>query len=165
MKPAIRLEGIEESKRVLKTLEYKARRRVVTAAARAGGREILKNARSYAPTRTGQLRKQLRQSVNNNRATGTVTATIKPKRTKAQRRKGAQLRSNVIHLVVGGTRPHVIPGPISFAGRIFSQVDHPGARANPFMDRAANKSFQPAIAAFQREFGRKMDQEIQRAKT
>jgi len=157
---SIRVEGIEDTLRILGTLEAKIRRRVVTAAVRAGGKELLTRARAGAPRRTGALAKQLRQRVRFDRKSGTVTTRIWPKPTKSQRKKGHSHRGSVVHLVVEGTKAHKIRGPVSFNGRTFSQVDHPGSRPNPFIDRAAKSGQAASVALFTRRFASKLQEEI-----
>lgn len=161
---SVRVEGIEETLRILERLELNLVRRVTTAACRAGAAVLLKLARAEAPKETGMLAKQLRQSTKYNRTTGTVTARIWPKPTNMQRARGHVHRGSVVHLVVEGTKPHIIPGPLKFNGRWYSNVKHPGARKNPFIDRAADRGRITAVAAFAKRFKDKADQEIAKVK-
>lgn len=58
------------------------------------------------------------------------------------------------HLVIRGTRPHVIPGPLVLGGRVVAFVNHPGARANPFVDRGARDGLAIVRAAVLEELNR-----------
>jgi len=55
------------------------------------------------------------------------------------------------HMVLGGTKPHRIAarnaGWLSFGGIFRKYVDHPGARAQPFLDTAFNASKDAAVRA------------------
>jgi hypothetical protein len=56
------------------------------------------------------------------------------------------------HMVLGGTRPHLIrargQGMLRLSGGTFvKQVQHPGARPNPFLDVAFNASRDAAVRA------------------
>lgn len=158
----IELRGIQPAMNALSRLDQKARRRVATKAVRAGGKEQRKAARSYCPVDSGQLKKQLRTSVKRDRARGTVTMTVKVKRTKSQHRKGVKNRAQVIHLIVEGTAPHTIPGPLKVgnSGRVVSEVEHPGiTTGNPFMERAARHSYNDAVKTFRKRFGREIETE------
>lgn len=165
--PGVHVEGLQEALNALSRLDRKARRRVLTKAIRAGAKEQRKVARSEAPSDTGQLRKQLRTSVKRDRTKGSVTATLKLKRTKGQREKGVKDRQSVLRFIVEGTPPHKIPGPVRIGtrGTVVSNVDHPGAMANPFMDRAVRRSQSAAIKMFQKTFGPALEAEARKGAT
>lgn len=160
---AMRIDGIEESMRALARLDQKARRRVASKAVRAGAKIQRNTAKSYAPVDRGWLKKQMRTSVKRNQRKGTVTGTLKVKRTKAQGRKGIKTRWQVVHLIVAGTKPHIIPGPSRLGANTWvSNVQHPGARPNPFMDRAARSSAHAAIQEFRKVFGQAIEAEARK---
>jgi HK97 gp10 family phage protein len=155
--------GIRASNEALRQLEYAARRRVVSAAVRAGAVVVQKEARQHAPVGvTGQLRKQLRTSVKMDRSTGTVAATISGRATKANKAKGQV--AWYTRLVIEGTKPHAIrpavAGGLAFGDGVYSGVMHPGAKPNPFMEQAADSASAAAIAAFDARFAEKMEEEI-----
>ncbi len=158
----VHVEGLDSATRALSRLEMKARKRIVSKAVRAGGKELLKAARSAAPTDKGYLRKQLRISVKKDTRKGTATAKVKAKQTKAQRRKGETGRATVLHLVVGGTRPHGIPGPVTIRSAIYQAIDHPGAMANPFLDQAAQRASGASITQFSKRFGQELEAEARK---
>ena len=114
------LEAIAEEKRA------KALRAATTAAAKAA---VPRLAAATPVGRTGNLRDAVRHKAMRKRyGIGSVVA---PMGKKARHR----------HLVTGGTKPHVIAGPpggfLRIGDRYLRSVHHPGARANPFVDRAA----------------------------
>lgn len=164
---AAKLIGATAAIAVLRDLEFAARRRVVQAATRAASAVVVAEVRQEAPVgQTGQLRKQLKASLKFARSIGTVIATIRSKATKSQRTK--KTTAWYTRLVVGGTKPHDIHTSLAFALNtphgFFRHVRHPGARPNPFMDRAAAASFSRAVDAFTAKFKEAMDKEIQKAR-
>lgn len=162
----VRVEGLERAKRALEALEYKARRRVCQGAVRAASREIVKRVKSEAPVDTGHLKAQVRLSVKLDRRTGMVTGTIKPKPSKAQRGRGQGHANKYLHLVVAGTKPHVIKPrtkeALTIGGNVVEEVKHPGAKANPFMDRAYQATSKQAIDLFTKTFGTKLEDEARK---
>lgn len=125
------LERISEEKRA------KALRSSTTAGAKAAA-PIL--AAETPVGKTGNLRGAVRHKAMKKRyGIGSVVAPMGPK---AAHR----------HLVMFGTKPHYIPGPaggfLSVGDRYLRGVHHPGAKANPFVDRAASAMQDAADAAF-----------------
>lgn len=162
---SVRVEGLEQAQTALKRLEYNARRRVVSAGVRAANAEAVKRARSAAPVDQGNLRRQIRASVRIDRKSGKVIGRVRPKATKTEKGKGHSKAAAYLHLVIRGTKPHGIGGPVVIGGQIVSRVQHPGARPNPFMDRAAQAAFTPSVAAFTRKFREKMEAETKKVNT
>lgn len=160
----VKVHGIEATMRKLASLDQKARRRIVTKAVRAGAKEQRKAGKAEAPVDKGWLRKQLRTSVKRDQRKGTVTARLRLKTTKAQGGKGMRSRREILHLIVGGTAPHRIPGPLAIgnSGRVVSEVDHPGTSPNPFLERAATRSQQAAIHGFTRTFATAFEAEARK---
>lgn len=162
----VRVRGVAEAMGALRSLERKAKRRVVTKAVRAGAKVQRNTARSRVPVDTGQLKKQLRTSVKRDKGRGTVTATLKVKRTKGQKRKGVTGRSHVIRFLTEGVPPHVIPGPSRLGANTWVRdVQHPGIQPNPFMERAANASAHTATQDFTKVFGRAIEAEARKGQT
>jgi len=165
MSGMVHVEGLDDASRALSRLELKARKRIVAAAVRAGGKELFKAAQSDAPRDRGWLATQLRISVKKDTRKGTATATIKPRRTKSQTRKGMKGRGSILGFVVRGTKPHTIPGPVQLpTGGIYSNIQHPGAVSNPFLDWAAQRATGASIKAFSKRFGEKLEEEARRGK-
>lgn len=160
-----RVEGIANAIRTLRNLEQKARRRVVSASVRAGVNVMKATAMGMTPIKTGTLRRSVRASMNMDRRTGTVTGKVAAgKVTKSQAKKG--LTAYYAHMVHGGTKPHVITarhGALGTPQGPRTTAQHPGARANPWMERAGGASFAAAIKAFTDAFAAKMQEEINKS--
>ena len=159
------ITGIRASNEALRQLEFAARRRVVSAAIRAGASVVQDAARQRAPVGlTGNLRRQLRTSVKMDRSTGTVSATIAGRATKANKAKGQV--AWYTRLVIGGTKPHmirpVLAGGLSIGDGVYGSALHPGAKPNPFMEQAADSVAAAAVQAFDARFFEKMEEEIAR---
>ncbi len=159
------VHGAASAEKALRDLEHAARRRVVTAATRAGLGEFRKAARSRAPSRTGQLRKQLvTRSVKLDKTTGTVTGKVGAKRSKAQARKGASSAGRYLHLVVGSTRPHTIRAArgsaLGLPGGPRASVEHPGTVGRPSIDQASQAAFAAAMAAFSKKLRERLAVEV-----
>lgn len=94
-------------------------------------RAVEEEARRQAPRRSGQLREKIHGVVLPGGLTGAVQAT-----------------SRHAHLVHDGTAAHAITAApkghlsIPSGGHLYvrQSADHPGAKANPFLDRAADES-------------------------
>lgn len=153
----VSVEGIDRAVRNLHTLERKMIRRIVSSGVRAADKEIVTEARLLAPVRTGALRRSIRASVKMDRVRGAVVGTIQSKSTKSMKRKGQD--AYYAHMVVGGTRPHDIKHA-TFEGRTYAVVHHPGAKPNPFMERAARHVFARAVNAFNKAFNEKLNIEV-----
>jgi HK97 gp10 family phage protein len=184
----IRIEGVSRAVANLDTLEYNARRRVVSAAVRAANAVVVRAARVNAPKRSGALSASIRGSLKLDRSTGSLIGTVAFKSTKAQKRKG--MDAFYAHMVIGGTKAHQIPTAhaaarmrkekygggadmryaanrgararryAAFEGRVFSRVQHPGIKPNPFMERTAKATFAAAVGAFTAKFAASMDAEV-----
>jgi hypothetical protein len=165
------IEGADTAQRVLRHLQFAARRRVVTAATRAGCKEIVLIARRMAPVRTGMMKRQISTSVKFDRIRGKVAGTVRVKRTRAMKRDDKRAAARYVHLVVGGARAHEIPradAPEHVALRtqhgFFTRVQHPGMKPRPFMDQAANVGWRAAVAAFSAKFDEALLKEEAKAK-
>ena len=163
---SVRVEGIDQAIRSLRTIDYNARRRVASAGVRAGNRVFVKAARSAAPKRTGVLAKSIRGSVKLDRSAGTLRGTVASKATRAQKKKGHD--SYYAHMVIGGAKPHAIPksrrGVIAIGRKVYRRVQHPGTRPNPFLEQVATREFNNAVRAFEKAFGEKLEKEITAAR-
>lgn len=168
----INVSGIGEAIAKLKTLEYNARRRAVSAAVRAGNAVIVRAAKAAAPRRSGALAASIRGTTKLDRKTGTLIGSVTFKSTKSQKKKG--LDAYYAHMVIGGTKPHDIPRVskrrgqngkakrqyVVIDGHPYSRAKHPGQRPNPFMDHVADSSFSEVVHAFEARFAEAMDAEM-----
>lgn len=180
-KVSVRVDGIKEAVAALRTLEYAARRRVALAAVRAANAVIVKAAKRTAPVVSGALSKSIRGRAKLNRSTGTIEGLVRFKSSKAQKKKGIDAYYG--HMVIGGTKPHLIPELVrskkrgkvkielakkkyvAFGGKVYSRVRHPGSKPNSFVERVGDAFGRQAVEAFEKTFGEKMEAEIQKART
>jgi HK97 gp10 family phage protein len=115
-------------------MEPKGRKKVMRR-----GLKVARNAaRALAPVRSGRLKSSLTYTVGRGGVTGKVRATKAPH----------------AHLVHDGTKPHTIHATTKEAARsgwrIYhgstrTAVKHPGARGNPFLVEAAERSRQEIL--------------------
>ncbi len=113
---------------------------------RHGGREFPKRLQTGLPKGAQKLVKPIRDELNRSIAghgerPGRLARSVRVRRGRRDRPAvvvgpGTPYR----HLVIRGTRPHEIRakdgGSLVFGGRHVEVIHHPGARANPFADRA-----------------------------
>ena len=142
------IKGLKSARKALDTMEFRIRRNIVQSATRAGMGVLRAASRRAAPADTGLLRRQLSVSVKTDRVTGTVTGTLKPKRTKKAKQKGTKHSGHYHHIVIGGSKPHVIPGGV-IGGNYYTRIEHPGIPGRPWMDEVINQNFRAAIVAFE----------------
>lgn len=140
----VNVKGMKELHEALQTLPVKLERNVMRAAINAGARVLRDEARMRAPVKSGELRAGIRVKSSNVK-NGTITGGITTAGTKAK--PGAWYA----HFVEFGTAAHVIrakPGKfLAFGGGLYTQVNHPGARAQPFMRPALDAKGQAAVQA------------------
>lgn len=150
-----RVKGLQDLQKALSELPEKIEKNIMRGALRAGAKLILAEAKKRCPVgppsgrnveryggREGLLVDTLRVSTRSKR--GLVTASVVA---------GAKDKSGgdpyYAHFVEFGTKPHVIrakPGGLLAIG--VPVVNHPGARAQPFMRPAIDVSSGPALIAF-----------------
>lgn len=127
----------------LEQLEPKARRKIMRRATKIAGLQARKEAPDSGIKHKSKLNKTIRYDVLDQGRQGRVRA-----------------KAPHAHLVHDGVRAHVIPAPKdpAIARRAFPlyagghSVRHPGARANPFLVRAAEK-VRPEMEQVLREEG------------
>lgn len=114
----------------LEEIAPRARRKIMRKAVRVGALEVRRTAPDSGRKHKGKLSKSIRYDVLDKGLTGRIKA-----------------RAPHAHLVHDGTKAHMIPAPKDplrrrkafplFAGGHAER--HPGARANPFLVRAAKR--------------------------
>lgn len=133
------IAGGRELDAFLQQLPVKVEKNILRAALRAGANEFKEAAKQGAPVDEGDLRASIRVTTSTKR--GTVYAKL---------RVGGK-RAPHAHLVEFGTAAHKIKAKkqhaLSFGGTTVREVDHPGARAQPFMRPAADSRPPAATAA------------------
>lgn len=136
------VQGLAEIQRKLAEFPAKVEANVVRAALRAGAVVVRREALGLVPVKTGKLKSTVR--VGTFKKGREIHATVKagdPKK-----------RVFYAHLVEGGTKPHIIKarrgGVLILGKRFFARsVQHPGAKASPFMRPAFNATTDRALDA------------------
>lgn len=133
------VKGFRELARFMDQFPVKFERTVMRGGLRAGARVIMTHARASVGVVSGRLRDSLRVSTSTR--DGRVTATV----------VAGGRDTFYARFVEYGTAPHTITaanrGALSIGGLFFQSVDHPGARARPFMRPAMDSQAQPALLA------------------
>ncbi len=136
MSDTVHVNGLADLQKLLDTLAPKIERNVMAGALRAGVKPILAQAIKNlgSSNKTGELRDSLK--IGNRTRGGTVTAVVKTKVFYAK-------------FVEFGTAAHVIAGKnggwLKFGGGFMRSVDHPGAKARPFLRPALDGQAQNAV--------------------
>jgi HK97 gp10 family phage protein len=135
MAQLLQVKGLSELQKLLDTLPAKVEANILRGALRAGMKPVLEEARENAARDTGEM------------ADGLKVGTKK---------KGVQVVASIAAkgphgflapFVEFGTAGHTIPGPLVIGGVTIRAVDHPGARAKPFMRPALDARAQDAVLA------------------
>jgi len=135
------IRGLKQVTRRLRKLPGKLQRRVLRSAVQKSGTIIKKAAKKLVPvgegtTSDGRPREHLKNTIERTRAkwypkTGTMLVVVGP-----EKNKGFHA-----HLVHDGTKPHqiVLTKPLVLNNVVLPPgfaINHPGAKAQPFVDRA-----------------------------
>jgi HK97 gp10 family phage protein len=123
----------------LQQVSVKVEKNILRSALRAGANEFKKDAQQQVPVDEGALRRSVRVSTRAKK--GTVYAYLKAGGRKAPH----------AHLVEFGTAAHKITAKKGSAlvvnGKAVRDVDHPGAKAKPFMRPSFDTGAQSALVA------------------
>jgi HK97 gp10 family phage protein len=152
MSKLVNIKGGEELQQFLNQLPVKVEKNIMRSALRAGAKVIEKEALSNlfdaGAIDSGDLARSLRVSTAARR--GKVTASV----------KAGDQRAWYWRFVEFGTAAHTIKGKngkrLFFNGTIVSSVNHPGARAKPFMRPALDSKSSEAIRAVGRKIGERL---------
>lgn len=154
----LEVKGLADLQRALQDLPVKIERNVMRGAVNAGGQVFRKEARAGVPVKSGDLRNSIRVSVRVSTKAGRIDGTV----------KAGDRKAFYAHMVEFGTQRHVIKarkgGMLNIGGRLVSQVDHPGARAKPFMRPAFDKAGQASITAFADYIRKRLPTEVAKLK-
>lgn len=132
----ITVVGLPELRQTLAKYEEGPLKKTLQKGTNAGAKYLKPKVQAEAPRRSGKLRR----SVSAGQAKRSRPASI------------VKLRPKVAfyrHMVITGTRPHRIRFPDQKAAGIprgQGNIEHPGARANPFIERAAEQYDDEAFA-------------------
>jgi HK97 gp10 family phage protein len=133
------VKGLDELQLLLNQVPAKLEANVMRGALRAGMKEVLVEVRANVPVESGQLREGLK--IGTKKKFSMVIATI----------KATGKHSFVAPFIEFGTARHAITGkdgrPLFFGGLFVGSVDHPGARAKPFMRPALDSKAGAALIA------------------
>jgi len=135
MSADIQLVGLEEVQRLLAKYDEKTLKRTLQKASSASAKFLKPKAQAAAPRRTGKLRKSI---------SATQAKRDRPAAIVKARPKVAFYR----HMVIGGTKAHRIRFPDQKAAGVskaLGNIQHPGSKANPFMERTADRYGDEAI--------------------
>jgi HK97 gp10 family phage protein len=134
------VKGLAELQKFLDQLTPKMEKNVMRGALRAGMKVVQPVAQSHVHSVSGLLAAGLKIGTKSRR--GTVQSNLKA--------KGEH--GSIAHLVEFGTAAHTITAAPGSAlrlhgGRLVQSVEHPGARAKPFMRPALDAMAQAAVMA------------------
>lgn len=137
--------GLKQLDEALQSLPDKLQRNVLRAALRAGGKPIADEAKRLVPVDSGRLQKSIK--VTSRLVQGTPTAKVSV----GGRKKGQPFYA---HLIEFGTAAHAImarEGTKSLfinGVAVGKYVEHPGAKAKPFMRPAMDSQARTAVERF-----------------
>lgn len=139
----VHVTGLKELQEFLSALPVKMERNILRSALRAGANVVKAEAQqqlaSHGNVKTGELSRGLK--VSTRAKGGKVTATL--------RARGKH--SHIAHWIEFGTAAHIIAGKkgkmLTFAGRTFKAINHPGIKAKPFMRPALDGKAGAALVA------------------
>lgn len=136
MSDLVHVKGLADLQKLLDTLPAKLEQNVMRGALRAGMRPIKSDAQASVSVVSGVLRKGLKISAR--AKGGKVTASL----------KATGKHGYIAYWIeYTGAKAHKIKGPITIGGRVFSNVDHSGFKARPFMRPALDNRAQDAVIA------------------
>jgi HK97 gp10 family phage protein len=162
----VSVSGTSATMRNLRELRPSTQRKVLRPAISKGATPLLKAARRLAPvgdglTPDGQKRKHLAKTLKKTRAktykNGSVIVVIGPE-------KGAAPHA---HLVDKGTKAHtiVLSKPANLGNVILpagTRINHPGAKASHFMDRASQASSSQVLSIVEKTTAKGIEKEAAR---
>jgi HK97 gp10 family phage protein len=136
---SIHVSGLADLNKALQALPLKIERNALRGAVRAGVKEFQTRARANVPVDSGALRKSIK--IKTSARGGQVKATL----------RAGDKTAWYAHLVEFGTKAHFI-GPrvakaLAFLGVTVQGVQHPGAKARPFMRPALDGGQRAAVEA------------------
>lgn len=142
------IKGGRELDAFLQTLPVKVEKNIMRSALRAGVRVIADEAKRNVPVVTGETRKSLKVGTSAKR--GKVKAYVRSNLQKAI-------------WIEFGTAAHVInhkaKEALAFGGTVTESVQHPGAKAKPYMRPALDAKANVAIVAVGEQVKRRLTKE------
>jgi len=136
-------QGFEEIDRRFRRLGHRKATSIMKRSLRAGGKLIVKSAKSKINRRSGTLARSIGQVTRKGKL-GQVRVTIAARKGKSKRNDGWYA-----HFVEFGTEPHGISRRDDLSSGRPSVRMHPGARATPFMRPALDETENDALRAIE----------------
>jgi hypothetical protein len=133
------VHGLEHELKKLAEFPVKVEQRIVRASLRAGAKKVLQVIVPRVPRVSGDLAATVR--VSTRKRGRTISAAVKV----GDRKKGVFYAGHVMR----GTKPHLISArnqpALTFGGVIRRSVQHPGAKAQNFMEEGDRVGREPAF--------------------
>ena len=131
------VKGFKELSRALKNLDSKTQSKIIRRGTAKMAQVVRKEMRANAPRKSGKLKKSISYKNRRDRRGG-YTAQV-----------GAFSDGFYAKFIEQGTKPHVIKPKrgrsISVKRNQYTEINHPGIKANPFLERSFNKSQKRAM--------------------
>ena len=140
------ITGADDVHRMLAKAMDPQLKKSIQKSTNAGAKFLKPKAKGEAPKRTGLLRK----SITSGQAKQNRPASIVKVGKKAF----------YDHMVIGGTKPHRIRFPDQVAAGVpkwQGNIRHPGAKADPFFDRTADRYGREALDVVERTLAQELD--------
>lgn len=163
----VKLEGLKDLNKALQELDGKLATKINRRAISRGAQVIRKEMRALAPRKTGDLRRELRYKIRKSKEKTGFSGSVGPTK-----------KAFYARFIEFGTSAHEIPAPmigsrrnrranpavVSFGGKVFSRVDHPGQRPQPFLRPAYMSSRLKALEAIKQRLWDDIRKEAARAR-
>ena len=150
----VKVHGLAELRTKFNRLAEKSRTKIANKMVRNGAKEIEKLAKMNVPVKTGTLRRAIKTRKKRSRSKDYVRYVVG-----YSQGKRAKYDAYYGRFVEFGTRPHRIPkkgnapkGLKLYGGNIVSFVQHPGARARRWMQRAFRNGYRRTITTMSRTY-------------
>lgn len=147
------VEGVDLTTAALSGAARKIRKKVLGKAVRAGAAPYVKAVRREAPVDTRELKRNLTQKVKSYQSGARIVSIVGARN---RRSPAGRNPAKYLHLVEGGTKPHVIrtrtARSLALGGGAFArQVNHPGTRPARLLSTKSNTERSSMINAFHRK--------------
>lgn len=151
-----KVRGLAELERALNELPVKLAANVVRGGLRAAAKVVAAEAKTIVPSDTGRLADSIR--VSSRLRYGVPEASVKA----GGKVKGKRV-AFYAHMVEKGTKPHEIrpkgAKSLFIAGVSRTLVNHPGAQAKRFLQRAGDQRRMEAVEAFKAHCSKRLTRE------
>ena len=147
MTESFKITGLKELDKALVRLEAKVSKKITRQGIAEAAKLFRREMRARAPKKTGDLRRNIRFKLRSNYGRG-FTGKV-----------GVSSKAFYARFIEYGTSPHRIPNEfvgrgrnkrknnVSFNGRVYTVINHPGTTARPFLRPAYEATKRRAIDA------------------